>query len=186
MWKLVQYRLSAGTSTRPLDDILLDEPTAPATPGAGDPLSPDLLREWHRRVHGAFGGSLHVRHVDSGSCNACEWELTALLNPVYDVQRLGIDFVASPRHADVLVVTGGLTRNLVEAVQSTYEATAHPKAVLAVGDCACGTGLIGPTYAQTGRVDLQLPVLVTVPGCPPHPHQIIRGLLEVMMRMGGL
>lgn len=156
MWKLIKHRLSM-----------------PITPSA-------IESEWHKRISGTFGGSLHIRHVDTGSCNACEWELTALLNPVYDVQRLGIDFVASPRHADILVVTGGLTRNLAEALRLTYEATAHPKAVLAMGDCACGLGLIGATYAQEGRVDLAVPILVTVPGCPPHPHQIINGLLKAM------
>lgn len=183
MWKLVRYRLAAGTPTRPLEEILADAPLAPGAPVAEGLLPPGLLREWRRRMHSVFGGSLHIRHVDSGSCNACEWELTALLNPVYDVQRLGVDFVASPRHADVLVVTGGLTRNLAEAVRATYEAAAHPKAVLALGDCAVGCGLIGPTYAQAGRLDLGTAVLVSVPGCPPHPHQIIRGLLEVMVRL---
>ncbi len=186
MWKLARYRMAAGIATRPLADILADQTGESGVPNETAPagqLPPELLREWRSRLHGAFGGSLHLRHVDSGSCNACEWELTALMNPVYDMQRLGIDFVASPRHADVLVVTGGLTRNLAEAVRLTYEATAHPKAVLAVGDCACGAGLLGRTYAQSGRVDTCVPVLVSIPGCPPHPHRIIRGLLEVMARL---
>lgn len=143
----------------------------------------EWLRQWKKKIRGAFGGSLHIRHVDTGSCNACEWELTALLNSVYDVQRLGIDFVASPRHADVLVVTGGLTRNLAEALRLTYAAAARPKAVLAIGACACGQGLIGRTYAQAGDVQSGVPVTVSVMGCPPKPQEIMRGLLEIMIRI---
>ncbi|UOF89649.1 NADH-quinone oxidoreductase subunit B family protein [Fodinisporobacter ferrooxydans] len=124
-----------------------------------------------------FQRSLHIRHLDSGSCNGCEWEAAALLNPVYDIQRFGIDFVASPRHADVLLVTGGVTRNLEEAVRKTYEATSSPKIVLAVGACACGGGMIGETYANYGGLDQIIPVSVYIPGCPPRPQAILQGLL---------
>jgi len=147
--------------------------------GADDVAERELHAALKRRIQTVFGGSLHLRHVDTGSCNACESELAALLNPIYDVQRLGIDFVASPRHADVLVVTGGVTRNLLEALHMTYEATPAPKAVLAVGACALGQGLLGRTYAQAGAVQAALPVAVTVPGCPPTPVEIVAGLLRV-------
>lgn len=182
MWKLIQYRLRTPEPTRSLQEMSLDK-NENATVSPPDRESRKLRRQWRARLNGVFGGSLHVRHVDTGSCNACEWELTTLLGPVYDVQRLGIDFVASPRHADVLIVTGALTRHLLEALQMTCEATPDPKAVVALGDCACGTGLIGRTYAQAGAIESFVPVLVTIPGCPPHPHEILRGLLEAMTKL---
>jgi Ni,Fe-hydrogenase III small subunit len=132
------------------------------------------------RIKKIFGRSLHIRHLDSGSSNACEWEVTALLNPVYDVQRFGIDFVASPRHADMLLVTGGVTRNLEEAVRKTYAATPAPKLVVAVGDDACGTGFAGRTYAHYGGVDQIIPVHVYVPGDPPTPVSILQGILKAL------
>lgn len=141
-----------------------------------------LERELPERIRKVFGRSLHIRHLDAGSSNACEWELTALLNPVYDVQRFGIDFVASPRHADMLVVTGGVTRNLEAAVRATYEATPDPKLVVAIGDDACGTGLIGPTYAHYGAVDRIIPVDVCVPGNPPTPVAILQGILKAVQK----
>ncbi|MCY0876419.1 MAG: oxidoreductase [Firmicutes bacterium] len=177
MWKLITQRLRTPRTTLSVEELLADKGLNEGTPDQ------TLVQSWNRLRRTAFGGSVHIRHVDTGSCNACEWELTALLNPVYDIQRLGIDFVASPRHADVLVVTGGLTRNLAEALQLTYEATAHPKAVLAIGACACGTGLIGRTYAQQGDVALSVPVLASVSGCPPQPADIIRGLIEVATKL---
>lgn len=127
-----------------------------------------------------FGKSLHIRHLDSGSTNACEWEMSALLSPVYDVQRFGIDFVASPRHADMLLVTGGVTRNLEEAVRKTYDAVPSPKLVVAVGNDACGLGLIGKTYANHGGVDQIIPVNVYVPGDPPSPVEILQGILKAI------
>ncbi|HLF78314.1 MAG TPA: NADH-quinone oxidoreductase subunit B family protein [Dehalococcoidia bacterium] len=138
-------------------------------------------------VHGAItrklGRSLHIRHLDSGSCNACDWELVALLNPVYDVQRLGIDFVASPRHADLLLVTGVMTRNLEQAALMTYEAMPEPRLVVAVGACAVGGGVFANTYAAAGRTEPILPVDVFIPGCPPRPEAIIQGLLVAVGRM---
>ena len=133
-----------------------------------------------RRV---LGRSLHLRHLDSGSCNACDWELAALLNPVYDVRRLGIDFVASPRHADGVVVTGPVTRNLETAVRRTFEAVPEPRLVIAVGACAASGGIVGEGYASAGGVDRVLPVDVYIPGCPPRPEAIIFGLLLAVGRL---
>jgi Ni,Fe-hydrogenase III small subunit len=130
--------------------------------------------------------SIHIRHLDSGSPNDCEWELTALLNPVYDIQRFGFDFVASPRHADMLLITGGITRNLEQAVRMTYEATPAPKVIVAIGDDACGTGLVGATYAQFGGVDRVLPVDVYVPGDPPTPADILQGMLQAALKLENL
>jgi len=133
-----------------------------------------------RRV---LGRSLHLRHLDAGSCNACDWELAALLNPVYDVRRLGIDFVASPRHADGVVVTGPVTRNLETAVRRTVEAIPDPRIVIAVGACAASGGIVGEGYASAGGVDRVLPVDVYIPGCPPRPEAIIFGILVAVGRL---
>jgi Ni,Fe-hydrogenase III small subunit/formate hydrogenlyase subunit 6/NADH:ubiquinone oxidoreductase subunit I len=133
-----------------------------------------------RRV---LGRSLHLRHLDAGSCNACDWELTALLNPVYDVRRLGIDFVASPRHADGVIVTGSVTRNLETAVRRTFEAIPDPRVVIAVGACAASGGIVGEGYASAGGVDRVLPVDVYIPGCPPRPEAIIFGILVAIGRL---
>lgn len=123
-----------------------------------------------------YKGSLHIRHVDAGSCNACDWEMTALLNPVYDIQRLGIDFVASPRHADMIMVTGPLSAHLRDALQLTYEAAPSPCLVMALGACAISGGLFKGAYAcQSGIADC-VPVDVYVPGCPPRPQAILHGL----------
>ncbi|MEW6066418.1 NADH dehydrogenase [Desulforamulus profundi] len=130
-----------------------------------------------QRIKEVLGKSLHIRHVDSGSCNACDFEINTLTNPIYDIQRFGIDFVASPRHADMLMVTGGVTRHLEEAVRKTFNATANPKMVVAVGTCACGGGIVGQTYAGNGGVDKIVPVFVYIPGCPPRPQALIEGIL---------
>ncbi|HWQ89617.1 MAG TPA: NADH-quinone oxidoreductase subunit NuoB [Desulfitobacteriaceae bacterium] len=126
--------------------------------------------------------SVHIRHLDSGSCNGCDWEMTTLTGPVYDIQRLGFDFVASPRHADLLMVTGPVTRNLEIAVHKTFEATPSPKLILAVGTCACSGGICGKSYASSGGVDNILPVDVYIPGCPPRPQALIQGLLKAVGR----
>jgi Ni,Fe-hydrogenase III small subunit len=140
-------------------------------------------QQLERAILRRLGRSLHVRHLDSGSCNGCDWEITALLSPVYDVQRLGIDFVASPRHADLLLVTGVMTRNLQEAALLTYEAMPEPRLVVAVGACAVGGGVFAHTYAARGSAEPILPVDVFVPGCPPRPEAIIHGLLVAVGRM---
>lgn len=140
---------------------------------AGQPVRP-LPEGWNSR-------SVHVRHVDCGSCNGCDWEMNALLNPVYDIQRFGIDFVASPRHADMLMVTGGVTRHLREALEMTYAATPDPKLVVAIGDCACGTGLFNGSYAAGQGAEEVVPVHLKIPGCPPEPKKIIAALLMLQM-----
>jgi Ni,Fe-hydrogenase III small subunit/formate hydrogenlyase subunit 6/NADH:ubiquinone oxidoreductase subunit I len=134
-------------------------------------------------IRRTLGRSLQLRHLDSGSCNACDWELTALLNPVYDARRLGIDFVASPRHADGVIVTGPMTRNLELAARRTYEAVPEPRVVIAVGACACSGGIVGRSYASAGGVAEVLPVDVFIPGCPPRPEAIIFGILLALGRV---
>jgi Ni,Fe-hydrogenase III small subunit/Pyruvate/2-oxoacid:ferredoxin oxidoreductase delta subunit len=129
------------------------------------------------KIISILGRSLAIRHVDVGSCNACEWELTALSNPIYDLQQYGIDFVASPRHADMLMVTGVVTRNLTQALLMTYEAVPVPKLVMAVGACAASGRTFGQSYAIRGGVDIFIPVDIYVPGCPPRPQALLYGLL---------
>ena len=133
--------------------------------------------------HKIFGRSVHIRHLDAGSCNGCDWEMVALTGPVYDIQRLGFDFVASPRHADVLMVTGPVTRNLEIAARKTFSATPAPKLVLAVGTCACSGGICGKSYASRGGVDNVLPVDCYIPGCPPRPQALIHGLMKAVARL---
>jgi len=136
------------------------------------------LRE---RIRGRLGRSLHVRQVDAGSCNGCELEIAATTNPLYDLERFGIHLVASPRHADVLLVTGPVTRNMEIALRRTYEAAPEPRVVVAVGACGCSGGIFGEgTYAAVGGVDCVLPVDVYIPGCPPRPQAILNGLLVAM------
>jgi len=135
-----------------------------------------------QKIRGLFGRSLFIRHVDSGSCNGCDFEISMLLAPQYDIRRFGIDFVASPRHADLLLVTGGITRHLEEAVIRTYRAAAHPKMVVAIGDCACGEGIPGKTYAHHGSAETIVPVFVRVPGCPPRPREILEGIFSAVER----
>ena len=134
-------------------------------------------------VRHSVGRSLHVRHLDTGSCNGCDWEVSALLNPYHDIQRFGIDFVASPRHADLLLVTGTMTRNLEEAARRTYEAMPEPRLVVAVGACAIGGGVFAGSYAAHDGIGEVLPVDVFVPGCPPRPEALIQGLLLAMGRL---
>ncbi|MDO8671183.1 MAG: NADH-quinone oxidoreductase subunit NuoB [Dehalococcoidia bacterium] len=135
------------------------------------------------RIRRLLKRSLHVRHLAAGSENGCDWEIAALLNPVYDVQRLGIDFVASPRHADLLLVTGAVTRHLEPALLATYEAMPAPRLVVAVGAEACSGGVLQGSYAVAGGVDHCLPVDVYVPGDPPRPQAIIQGLLIAVQRL---
>jgi Ni,Fe-hydrogenase III small subunit len=143
---------------------------------------PPAAPEVAERIRETLGRSLHLRHLDAGSCNGCDWELTALLNPVYDVRRLGIDFVASPRHADGVVVTGPVTRNLATAVRRTWEAVPEPRIAIAVGACATSGGIVGRSYASAGGAAAVLPVDVFVPGCPPRPEAIVFGILLALGR----
>jgi Ni,Fe-hydrogenase III small subunit/Pyruvate/2-oxoacid:ferredoxin oxidoreductase delta subunit len=130
-----------------------------------------------------FGRSLHIRQVDAGSCNGCEVEINGLNSPVYDIERFGVHFVASPRHADMLLVTGPVTRNMELALRKTYEATPEPRLVVAVGACGCSGGIFGQNYATCGSVDSVIPVDVYVPGCPPNPHALLQGILLAMRRV---
>ncbi len=133
------------------------------------------------RIHDRLGRSLHVRQVDAGSCNGCELEIAATSQPFYDAERYGIHLVASPRHADVLLVTGPVTRNMEIALRRTYDAAPEPRVVVAVGACGCSGGIFGEgTYASIGGVDRVVPVDIYIPGCPPRPQAILYGLLVAM------
>jgi Ni,Fe-hydrogenase III small subunit len=127
-----------------------------------------------------LGRSLSIREVDAGSCNGCELEIHALNNAFYDLERFGLRFVASPRHADVLMVTGPVTKNMREALQRTYDATPDPKWVVAVGDCAANGGIFSGSYAVAGGVRAVVPVDLHIRGCPPSPTQLLRGLLALL------
>ena len=130
-----------------------------------------------------LGRSLHIREVDAGSCNGCEIEIVGLNSPVYDVERFGIHFVASPRHADMLLVTGPVSRNMELALRKTYDATPEPRLVVAVGACGCSGGIFGQNYASLGGVDKVIPVDVYIPGCPPNPHALLHGILTAVGRL---
>ncbi len=143
-------------------------------------LAPRVLPDAIRRT---LGRSLHIRHLDAGSCNGCDWEITALLNPIHDLQRLNIDVVASPRHADLLLVTGTMTRNLELAAVRTWEAMSEPRLVVATGACAISGGVFAGSYASRDGIGSVLPVDVWIPGCPPRPEALIHGLLVAVGRM---
>jgi Ni,Fe-hydrogenase III small subunit len=136
----------------------------------------------HEEILAILGQALTIRQVDAGSCNGCELEIHAVNNPYYNVEGFGIKFVASPRHADMLLVTGPVTRNMELALKITYEATPDPKLVVAIGDCGCDGGIFGESYACRGRVSNVIPVDLAVPGCPPAPIDILRGILTVVRR----
>jgi Ni,Fe-hydrogenase III small subunit len=127
-----------------------------------------------------FGGALSIRQVDAGSCNGCELEIHAVNNAYYNIEGLGIKFVASPRHADLLLVTGPVSRHMEIALKRTYDATPEPKLVVAVGDCACDGGIFGESYATCGKVANVIPVDVVVSGCPPTPTAILQGILTAI------
>jgi len=131
-------------------------------------------------VRRVLGRALCIRHVDAGSCNGCELEIHALNNPIYNLEGANIRFVASPRHADLLLVTGPVAKNMAVALKRTYEATPDPKLVVAVGDCGCTGGVFGESYASYGRVSNVIPVDVAIPGCPPAPVRILQGILTAI------
>jgi Ni,Fe-hydrogenase III small subunit len=150
-------------------------------PVAGDA----ALREVERlndEILAILGRALTIREVDAGSCNACELEIHALNNPYYNIEGRGIKFVASPRHADMLLVTGPVTKNMENAVRIAYDCTPDPKLVVAVGDCGCTGGVFGESYASCGRVSNVIPVDVAVPGCPPTPLALMQGILAAVKR----
>ena len=140
-------------------------------------------RKIKTQVDSVLGRSLHIREVDAGSCNGCEIEIAGLNSPVYDLERFGIHFVASPRHADMLLVTGPVTRNMEMALRKTYDAMPAPRLVVAVGACGCSGGIFGQNYATVGGVDAVLPVDVYIPGCPPNPHALLHGILVAIGRL---
>ena len=139
--------------------------------------------ELQKQIKKVLGRSLHIREVDAGSCNGCEIEIVGLNSPVYDIERFGIHFVASPRHADLLLVTGPVTRNMELALRKTYDAMPAPRLVVAVGACGCSGGIFGRNYATCGGVDTVLPVDVYIPGCPPNPHALLHGILTAIGRL---
>jgi Ni,Fe-hydrogenase III small subunit len=159
---------------------IVTEP-APADGGPADlsALGDRLAREVRRR----FGRSLHIRQVDAGSCNGCELEIGALAGPHYDLERFGLHLVASPRHADCLLVTGPVTVNMAEPLRRTWEATPDPKLVVAVGDCGRDAGIYRGSYAVVGGVADVIPVDVVIPGCPPSPRDLLAGLLAALGRL---
>jgi Ni,Fe-hydrogenase III small subunit/Pyruvate/2-oxoacid:ferredoxin oxidoreductase delta subunit len=190
----VEYALEPGGSHRGLLGPC-EGPPASAAPRLGAATSPDpstpaqkgadleaLAAELKSRIHRVLGRSLHIREVDAGSCNGCEIEVGGLTSPVYDVERFGVHFVASPRHADMLLVTGPVSRNMELALRKTYDATPDPRLVVAVGACACSGGIFGQNYACRGGVDKVVPVDVYIPGCPPNPYALLHGILTAVGR----
>lgn len=167
--RLFQKILRTGTVT----EALALEPTDAVT----------LARDIDRRAQALFGRALAIREVDAGSCNGCEAEIIGLTGPTYDMERFGLHFVASPRHADMLLVTGPVTRHMAVALRQTYHATPDPKLVVAVGDCARTCGVFAGSYAVAGRVGDFIPVDVYVAGCPPEPADILRGILTALGRV---
>ena len=152
---------------------------APPQPDEALRVAADRLRA---EVLEIFAGALTIRHVDAGSCNGCELEINSLNNPYYNLEGLGIKFVASPRHADLLLVTGPVSRHMEVVLKRTYDATPEPKLVVAIGDCGCTGGIFGESYASCGRVSNVIPVDVAVPGCPPTPLAIMQGILTAIKR----
>jgi Ni,Fe-hydrogenase III small subunit len=146
-------------------------------------VSSEIVRALETKTQKILGRSLAIREVDAGSCNGCEIEITALGNPVYDCERFGVRFVASPRHADMLLVTGPVTRNMEVPLLKTWEATPDPKLVVAVGDCARNCGVFQGSYAVVGSVDKVIPVDVFVAGCPPEPAEILLGIMKALDRL---
>src|SRR5919199_6854693 len=170
---------------RKLLEGFLKAPVTEPAPRPDEVVLAELGAEMVRAARRRLGRSLSIREVDAGSCNACELEIQALNNAFYDLERFGIRFVASPRHADVLLVTGPVTKNMREALERTYVATPAPKWVVAAGDCACDAGLFAESYACVGPVSKVLPVDLRIPGCPPTPMQLLTGLLSLLDESAG-
>ena len=168
MWKIIKQIARNGIRTE-------------VVPESSDALRIEVERI-QRDLLDILGQALSIRMVDAGSCNGCELEINALGNPYYNIEGLGIKFVASPRHADMLLVTGPVSRNMALALQRTFDATPNPKLVIAVGDCGGEGGIFGESYASCGRVSNVIPVDIVVPGCPPAPIEILRGILTAVHR----
>jgi Ni,Fe-hydrogenase III small subunit len=165
MWKTLHQIARVGIATEPAPDA--DE-------------SLRIRAGLQEQIVAILGRALAIRQVDAGSCNGCELEIHALSNAIYNIEGLGIKFVASPRHADLLLVTGPVARNMEVALLRTYEATPDPKLVVAIGDCGCSGGIFGENYASAGAVSNVIPVDVAVPGCPPTPERILAGILTAV------
>jgi Ni,Fe-hydrogenase III small subunit len=159
---------------------LFARPVTISAPSAADVELEATGRALEERARRLFGRAITIREVDAGSCNGCELEIHALNNAVYDVERFGIRFAASPRHCDVLMVTGPVTHNMKVALERTYAATPAPKWVVAVGDCGCGCGVFEGSYAVVGAVDKVIPVDLQIKGCPPRPIDLLKGLIALM------
>ncbi len=159
---------------------LFARPATITAPSAADAALEEVGRALEARARKLFGRAITIREVDAGSCNGCELEIHALNNAVYDVERFGIRFAASPRHCDVLMVTGPVTHNMKVALERTYAATPAPKWVVAVGDCGCGCGVFEGSYAVVGAVDKVIPVDLHIRGCPPKPIELLKGLIGLM------
>ena len=163
IWQIIKQIGSTGCRTEPAPDI-----------GA---VAQAESASIHTELLAILGQALTIREVDAGSCNGCELEINALGNPYYNLEGLGIRFVASPRHADMLLVTGPVSRHMEEALRRTYDATPQPRLVVALGDCGCTGGIFGESYASCGKVANVIPVDVSIPGCPPPPIEILRAIL---------
>jgi Ni,Fe-hydrogenase III small subunit len=167
MFRILKQSLRTGIVTEP-------------APVVEDAALESLGIDLRRVIDARFGRSLGIRQVDAGSCNGCELEIHALNNPYYDVERFGVHFVASPRHADALLVTGPVSRHMETALRRTFQATPSPRWVIASGSCACDGGEFGVSYASCGAVENVIPVDVRIPGCPPSPVQLLTGLLAAI------
>jgi Ni,Fe-hydrogenase III small subunit len=165
-----------------LFDSLLHRPFTEKLEAPTDPELASMARALDDHARRRLGRSLSLRLVDAGSCNGCELELNALGNPFYDLERFGLRFVASPRHADVLLVTGPITKNMREALLRTYNAMPGPKWVVAIGDCAASGGIFSGSYACEGAADAVLPIDLRISGCPPEPARLLEGLLALLER----
>src|SRR3954469_1037073 len=159
---------------------LIQSPVTEAAPSPAGAALAEIGAALTKAARRSLGRSLSIREVDAGSCNGCELEIHALNNAYYDIDRFGLRFVASPRHADVLMVTGPVTKNMKEALERTYNATPAPKWVIAVGDCARDGGCFAGSYAVVGGVSAVIPVDLHIPGCPPRPIEMLRGLLALL------
>ena len=179
--KLFTKILRVGLATEDLPRVV---PASASAGGRARLIEQELASQIDRQALRVLGSAVAIRHVDAGSCNGCEIEIGGLTGPVYDLERFGLHFVASPRHADLLLVTGPVTRNMVVPLRKTWEATPDPKLVVAVGDCAHDCGVFAGSYAVAGRVQDVIPVDAAVLGCPPAPADILRGILAALCRTG--
>jgi Ni,Fe-hydrogenase III small subunit len=171
MWHVLKQIVRTGIVTEPAPSV-----------AEGDV---EAIQRIHQDILDILGQALTIRQVDAGSCNGCELEIHAVNNPYYNLEGYGIKFVASPRHADMLLVTGPVSRHMEEALRRTFDATPEPRLVVALGDCGCTGGIFGESYASCGSVANVIPVDATVPGCPPPPIDILRGILGAVRQWQG-